>query len=55
MTPVSGSFIPAATGTLPDNNVWLETKYIVYKQADPALSPYLDPAATLPFFSFNDI
>ena len=45
MTPVVGTYIAGATF-----DEYKETKYIVYNQANPASSPYLDLAATNPFF-----
>ena len=52
MTPVKGTYTASTAST---NDIWEETKYIIYKQADPSTtSPYLDPAAVEPFFEFTD-
>ena len=50
MTPVVGTYTPGTTF-----DEYEETKYIVYKQASPVISPYLDPAAMKPFFGFSDL
>lgn len=36
-------------------DTWTESKYIIYRRADPGGSPYLDPAAVEPYFRLTDM